>query len=61
MEKFNKISDGFVIQTFEKNDDGKFVCTEQEFIAGDSDYETLEGDPIDVPEYQYQPFNMTLD
>jgi len=33
MEKFNKITVGFVSQTFEKNAAGKFVCTKQEFIA----------------------------
>ena len=35
MEKFTKITVGFVTQTFEKNPKGRFVCTHQEFIAGD--------------------------
>ena len=62
MEKFNKITVGFVIQTFEKNAAGKFICTKQEFIAGDQcDYEDIEGNPIaEVPDYVYQPYNMTL-
>jgi len=41
----NKITVGFVIQSF--NDIGD--CTSQEFIAGDQvDYETEDGDPINV-------------
>jgi len=61
MEKFNKITVGFVIQAFKKNADGKFICISQEFIAGDQvDYENPNGDPIDPPEYPYQQFNMTL-
>jgi len=59
--KFNKITTGFVIQTFQENAEGKFVCTEQEFIAGDQcDYEDAEGNPVDPPDYEYQPYNMTL-
>ena len=61
MEKFNKITVGFVIQTFEKNAAGEFTCAKQEFIAGDQvDYEDLDGNSIDPPEHPYQPFNMTL-
>ena len=61
MDKFTKITVGFVAQTFEKNDSGKFVCTKQEFIAGGQcDYEDAEGNPIDPPDYEYQPYNMTL-
>ena len=61
MDKFTKITVGFVAQTFEKNDKGRFVCTRQEFIAGDQcDYEDAEGNPIDPPDYEYQPYNMTL-
>ena len=61
MDKFNKITVGFVIQTFEKNAEGKFVCSTQEFVAGDQvDYEDLDGNPIDPPDYEYQPYNMTL-
>jgi len=61
MKKFTKITVGFVAQTFEKNDKGRFVCTHQEFIAGDQcDYEDAEGNTIKPLEHEYQPFNMTL-
>ncbi len=61
MDKFTKITVGFVTQTFEKNDKGKFVCTHQEFIAGDQcDYEDAKGNPIEPPDHEYQPYNMTL-
>jgi hypothetical protein len=61
MDKFTKITVGFVVQTFKKNDKDKFVCIRQEFIAGDQcDYEDTEGNPITPPDYQYQPYNMTL-
>ena len=56
MEKFTKITVGFVAQTFEKDPMGRFVCTHQEFIASDQcDYEDGEGNSIDPPEYEYQP------
>ena len=58
---FTKTTVGFVAQTFEKNDQGRFVCTHQEFIAGDQcDYEDSRGNPIETPDYEYQPYNMTL-
>lgn len=62
MDKFSKITVGFVVQTFEKNTTGKFVCTCQEFIAGDQcDYEDVEGNPIGPPDHEYQPYTMILD
>jgi hypothetical protein len=61
VQKFTKITVGFVTQSYEKNDAGKFVCTGQEFIAGDSiDYEDANGNTITPPDHEYQPFNMTL-
>jgi len=61
MKKFTKITVGFVTQNYKKNTASKFICTEQEFIAGDSiDYEDLSGNTITPPEHEYQPFNMTL-
>lgn len=62
MDKFNKITTGFVVQQYEKNTDGEFVCVGQEFIAGDQvDYEDVKGEPLgQVPEHKYQPYNMTL-
>jgi hypothetical protein len=60
MDKFTKITVGFVAQTFKKNDEGEYVCTHQEFIAGDQcDYEDAQGNPIEPPDYEYQPYNMT--
>lgn len=62
MERFTKITVGFVTQTFENKAEGKFVCTAQEFIAGDQcDYEGAEGNPLEPPDYEYQPYNMTLE
>jgi len=50
-----------MVQAFERNAEGKFVCTKQEFVAGDQcDYEDAEGNPIEPPDYEYQPYNMTL-
>jgi hypothetical protein len=61
MEKFNKITTGFVVQVYEKNSAGEFVCISQEFIAGDQvDYEDAEGNSIDPPDHRYQPFDMKL-
>ena len=62
MEKFVKITVGFIQQTFGKNADGKFVCTDQAFIAGDQcDYEGMDGDPLkDIPKHEYQPYEMLL-
>jgi hypothetical protein len=59
--EFSKITTGFVCQTYRKNELGKFVCIHQEFIAGDDvQFENLKGEPIEAPEHDYQPFNMTL-
>ena len=60
MDKFTKITVGFVCQTYEKNAEGKFVCSEQEFIAGDQcDCEDMAGNPLEnIPEHEYQPYDM---
>ena len=61
MKKFTKITVGFVTQSYEKNAAGKFICTNQKFIAGDQvDYEDVDGNAITPPEHEYQPFNMSL-
>ena len=61
MEKFTKITVGFVTQSYKRNAAGKFVCKGQEFIAGDQvDYEDLDGNTIKAPEHDYQPFEMKL-
>jgi len=57
--EFNKVTTGFVVQKYRKNDDGRFRCIEQEFVAGDEvQFENLKGEPIEQPEHEYQPFNM---
>ena len=61
MKKFTKTTVGFVTQSYEKNAAGKFICTDQEFVAGDQvDYENADGNAITPPEHEYQQFNMTL-
>ena len=61
MKKFTKITVGFVTQNYKKNTAGKFICTGQEFIAGDQvDYESVDGNMITPPEHDYQPFSMSL-
>ena len=61
MKNFQKITTGFVVQQFEKMSDGEFHCTGQEFIAGESEYETTEGEPlVSVPDYEYQPYDMVI-
>ena len=58
---FTKTTVGFVIQTFRKNSQGLYICTHQEFIAGDQcDYEDVQGNTIEPPEYEYQPYIMVL-
>jgi len=58
---FAKTTVGFVVQTFRKSSRGRYICTHQEFIAGDQcDYEDVQGNPIEPPEYEYQPYIMVL-
>jgi hypothetical protein len=58
---FSKITVGFVSQEFRKQDNGKYICTWQDFIAGDDvQYENATGEPIKAPDHEYQQFNMTL-
>jgi hypothetical protein len=60
MKRFKKITVGFVVQEYIKNQEGKFVCEEQEFVAGDDvSYEDLDGNALDViPNDEYQGFVM---
>ena len=60
IDKCVKITVGFVQQTFKKSADGKFVCTDQAFIAGDQcNYEGIDGEPLEnVPEHEYEPYEM---
>ncbi len=59
--EFNKVTTGFVIQKFRRDDKGIFKCIDQEFITGDDvQFENLKGDKIEVPDHEYQSFNMIL-
>ncbi|RKY12546.1 MAG: hypothetical protein DRP65_00805 [Planctomycetota bacterium] len=59
--EFNKVTTGFIVQKYRKNSTGKFACVHQEFIAGDDvQFENVKGESIEVPEHDYQPFNMTM-
>jgi len=58
-KQHNKITIGYVIQTYEEKD-GRLVCVEQEFVAGEVEYEAMDGESIEVDttNEDYQPFNM---
>lgn len=62
MEKTHKkITNGFVIQDYKRLPNGTLVCTGQEFIAGDVDYENDDGEQIcdlDIAKEVYCPFEM---
>ena len=59
MDNFVKIVNGWVQQYYEPNKDGVFVCTSQEFIAGDDVYcEDDGGKVIEPPEHQYHSYEM---
>lgn len=60
---FRKITNGFVVQYFERDENGVAQCVSQEFVAGDScDYETDadHGDVkvLDEQGEKYQPYDM---
>ena len=60
MKAHNKITTGFVIQKYVELDDGRLVCLGQDFVAGEVDYEDLDGNPItpNTDKEEYQPFDM---
>jgi len=61
MNGFNKITVGFVVQRYEQGGERCYVCVEQEFVAGDQcDFEDKEGNTIEPPEHECQPYTMTL-
>ena len=61
MDNFIKRTDGYVEQYFEKNKDGVFVCTAQEFFASDlCEYVDDGKEPIEPQVHQYQPYNMEV-
>ena len=62
-KEHNKITQGYVVQTYITLPDGTKVCKAQEFIAGDPvDYETMDGQPVledDITDNEvYCPFEM---
>ena len=60
VERYNKVTVGFVVQRFVKQGD-KFVCKRQDFIGSDEvSYENVEGDIVDIDtnKEQYQHYNM---
>ena len=59
--EFNKVTTGFVVQKFRRDNTGKFTCIHHEFIAGDDvQFENVKSESIEAPEHEYQQFNMTL-
>jgi hypothetical protein len=59
--EFNKVTTGFVVQKFRKDNFGKFRCIHQDFIAGDDvQFENIKGESVETPEHEYQPFNMSF-
>jgi len=59
MDGFNKITLGFLVQSFQKNNSGEFACKHQEFIGiGGCDYEDFDGNLINPPKYKYQSYDM---
>lgn len=62
VNEYQKVTVGFVTQTFKKQGK-KYLCTEQEFTAGDEvSRENEFGEPLDVPKVEtaevYFPFEM---
>ena len=58
---FNKVTTGFVIQSYATLPDGTHVCVGQEFLAGEVQYESTEyGDGLDVDTDNecYEPLDM---
>ncbi len=61
METYNKITVGFVTQSFRKDKNGRFICFEQSFVTGDEvDYEDNFENHVEVDESLevYAPFFM---
>jgi len=59
--EFNKVTVGFVVQRYRRDNKGRFRCIDQEFVAGDDvQFENVKDQAIEQPEHEYQPFNMLL-
>jgi hypothetical protein len=62
MDKILKITYGFVVQTFEKDPEGNYVFTGQNFVAGDQvEYEDEKANPVSGRDLSYEPFTMDED
>lgn len=62
LNKYSKTTPGFVTQTFERDEQGKWKCTGQNFYTGNPvEYENEKGEQIDFPEDEiYQPYDMII-
>ena len=61
IQAYSKTTVGFVTQQYMMNREGKYICIEQSFTAGDQvDRENQDGDPvqIDTSKEVYQPMDM---
>ncbi len=57
MNNFTKIVTGWVKQYYEQNEDGVFMCTSQEFMAGDMiEYEDDFQEPVEPPSHKEQGY-----
>ena len=60
-DKIQKLTQGFVLQDFERQPDGTMACVKQDFTTEDHvSYENDEGEPVDVDVEDdiYHPFDM---
>jgi hypothetical protein len=61
MKTYKKIIIGYVIQEFERQNDGRFKCIEQSFGANDQvDYENDNGDTVEIDESKEIYFPMEM-
>ena len=62
VDEYTKTTVGFVSQTFTRQPDGTYVCTDQEFICGDDVSREVDGedvsDTLTLSDEVYQPLNM---
>lgn len=61
IQAYSKTTVGFVTQQYMLNKDGKYICIEQFFTAGDEvSRENQDGDPVDIDtsKEEYHPFDM---
>ena len=61
VEKYNKVTVGFVTQYYQLDKQGNFVCADQEFTCGDEVVrENYAGEPVDIlaAKEKYFPYHM---